>query len=134
MLKRRHLVIIALAGLAAAHALAQTPEYVIYPNQTACQARAQTQCAALKCDGVQTVYWWGCTGPLQPGLVGPNAVTNQSYALTIQPGTPYDITTNNLVSNGSVGLNSTEQAKIEPASAMANVLPAANGTNAVVTP
>jgi len=128
MLKR---LIILAAILSAFQALAQTSEYVIYPSQAACQARTQTQCAALKCDGVKTVWWWGCTGPLQSGTVGPNIVTNASYALTIQPGTPFDTTDQNLVSNGTVGLNATETNKIEPASAMANVLPSANGTNAV---
>jgi hypothetical protein len=128
MLKR---LIILAAILSAFQAVAQTSEYVIYPSLAACQARSQSQCASLSCDGTYTRFWWSCTGPLQPGLVGPNAVTNQSYALTIQPGTPFDTTTNNLVSNGTVGLNATEVNKIEPASAMANVLPSANGANAV---
>jgi hypothetical protein len=126
----KDIVIIAMAlGFVAHAAFAQ--DYKIYASQSACQTRTQTQCQALKCDGVQTVYWWPCVGPLQPGTVGPNAVTNSSYALEIT-NAPFGATTNNLVSNGTVGLNATEVNSLEPASAMANVLPNANTANQAV--
>ena len=86
MLRRLAFLAAFVVASAALIASAQTNTYLIFSSQALCQARAQAQCAALNCDGVQTRYWWSCVGPLSAGLVGPNAVTSGSYALTIQPG------------------------------------------------
>lgn len=116
---------------AALIASAQTNTYLIFSSQALCQARAQAQCAALNCDGVQTRYWWSCVGPLSAGLVGPNAVTSGSYALTIQPGTPFDVTDSNKVSP-TAGLSSGEQSKLVTAAAISSVLPGQSSSSQVV--
>jgi hypothetical protein len=125
----RDIVIVGLAVTALAFA-AFAQDYKIYNSQANCQARTQTQCQALKCDGVQTQFWWACVGPLRSGSVGPNAVTNSSFALQVDTtNDAFGPTTKNLDSNGTVGLNATEVNSLEPASAMANVLPTATGAN-----
>jgi hypothetical protein len=127
MLKNAAVIATALASVAYA-ALAHS--YKIYPSLSACLARSQAQCGALSCDGTQTVTWWACIGPLQAGTVGPNVVTNSSYALQVDTtNDAFGPTTNNLVSNGTVGLNAAEVNSLQPASAMSNVLPVATGAN-----
>ncbi len=94
-------------------AIAQTTTaYLIFPTQAACLARSKQQCVINGCDGVKTVYWWSCAGPLSAGLVGPSAVGAGSYALAVQP-TPYDQT----------GLTTAETNKLVTPAQIAGVLP-----------
>jgi hypothetical protein len=100
---------------------AQTaPTYLIFPNQAACLARSQAQCAALGCDGVNTIYWWDCSaGPLKSGLVGPTAVTAGSYAMRIESTGPFTA----IHPAKAVGLTILEQSSLKTAAAIAPVLP-----------
>jgi hypothetical protein len=127
MLRRLIFLAAFFLGSAALIASAQTNTYLIFSSQALCQARAQSQCSSLGCDGVQTRWWWSCVGPLSAGLVGPNAVTSGSYALVVEPGTPFSATTTNAVAPSAVGLSSGEQGKLVTAAAISSVLPAASG-------
>ena len=114
----------------------QANTYLIFSSQALCQARAHTQAAALNYPQLNSgdatpANWWTCTGPLSAGLVGPNAVTSGSYALTIQPGTPFDVTDSNKVSP-TAGLSSGEQSKLVTAAAISSVLPGQSSSSQVV--
>ena len=106
----------------------QANTYLIFSSQALCQARAHTQAVALNYPQLNSgdatpANWWTCTGPLSAGLVGPNAVTSGSYALTIQPGTAFDVTGTNKVVSSAVGLSSGDQAKLVTAAQISSVLP-----------
>lgn len=76
--------LVAALSLSAVMAMAQTvnnPSCLIYPSQAACLARSQSQCAALGCDGVKTVYWWNVIGPLNAGTI--NSVAMRAVLLAV---------------------------------------------------
>ncbi|MGA2501829.1 MAG: hypothetical protein ABSH20_29155, partial [Tepidisphaeraceae bacterium] len=63
-------------------------KYLTFTTLAAAQARSASQCTALSCDGVQTIYWWpvvatatGGAVQIQTGnpcfdaTVGPNAIS-----------------------------------------------------------
>jgi hypothetical protein len=128
MLRRLIFLAAFFLGSAALIASAQTNTYLIFSSQALCQARAQSQCNSLGCDGLQTQFWWACVGPLKSGMVGPNAVFSGSYALVVQPGTPFSATTTNAVAPSAVGLSSGEQGKLVTAAAISGVMPASSAT------
>lgn len=72
MLSRVFALFVVLAGPAAA----QT--YLPQADLATAQARSQTQCAALGCDGVQTTYWW----QVQP-------LSDGTAAVVVQPSGPF---------------------------------------------
>ena len=128
--------LVVLLGITQAYAQAvssPSPSYLIYPNQAACLARSKTMCQAMKCDGVQTIYWWDCsTGPLSAGTVGATAVAAGSFAMRIEQSGTYSATTSNAVSGGTQGLSASEQLALVSATAIAPVLPvAAQSTQAI---
>jgi hypothetical protein len=102
-----------------------THEYIVYATQAAALARSTQQCAvfgASKCDGVQTVYWWGVIGPLNAGTAGSVSVAANSYAVEIRPGDPYyGPTTSEYVAACAVGcgLTPTEQSNLVTAAQLA---------------
>ncbi len=107
-----------LLALCATPALAQS--YVIFPDQPTCEARSQAQCTAKGCDGVHTVDWSACVGPLSAGTAGSQTVTAGAYAMRIDsdgsavtnPSDPYP-----------AGLSSEEQAADVAADQLAPLLP-----------
>ena len=104
-----------------AYAQATSPSYLIYSTMPLCQTRSVAQCAALGCDGVNTVYWWDCsTGPLKSGLVGPNAVTSGSYAMMIQTSPSVFSAVHPI---RGIGLTTSEINKLVSATAISPVLP-----------
>lgn len=98
--------------------------YLVYPDQTSCQARDHEQALALDTSGT-TQYWWGCIGPLSSGTIDGQTITDGSYALDIQDSGPYGATTSNAVSGGSQGLTSTEQGELIPGADLAPLMPQA---------
>lgn len=104
-----------LALLLAFTQAAQAESYLIFSSQTQCRARSQQMCQAMGCDGVHSIYWWDCSYSLNPGLVGPNAVTSGSYAMRTEDAGRFSLSTSNLVSNGPQGLTTQEQSSLVPA-------------------
>lgn len=97
--------------------------YLIFPTQTLALARSQSQCAALGCDGVKTVYWWNVIGPTNAGTIGSTTVTTGSYAVEIQGSGPFAPTTKVGPCAVGCGLTSTEQGQLFTAAQVATVLP-----------
>jgi hypothetical protein len=98
--------------------------YLIFSTQAAALTRAQTQCAALICDGTFTKYWWNVVGPLAAGTAGVTAVTAGSYAVEIHPSGPF-AAVNNFVPACAVGcgLSGPEQATLVTAVQITPLLP-----------
>lgn len=92
-------------------AQAQTPpSYLVHPDLATCQARSAAMCTAMKCDGVQTKYWWNCL-PLTDGTA----------AMEIQPSGDFSKSASN--TKGSGALTLPEQAALVPATMIAAKLP-----------
>lgn len=85
MLIRVFVIIIASVAFASAQTLDPNNTYLVFDTLPAAQARSQQQCAVIKCDGVNTVYWWGVIGPLKAGTIGGLTVKDGSYAIEVQP-------------------------------------------------
>lgn len=103
-----------------APAMAQD-SYLIFSTQAAALSRSQQQCAALKCDGVQTIWWWNTVGPLSAGTAGLQVVTANSYALDIQASGPFSATDTNKVGTGT--LTSAEISALVTAAQIAPLFP-----------
>jgi hypothetical protein len=111
-------LVTAVAGLlVASSSIAQN--YLPEVTSNAALLRSQTQCQALRCDGVFTKYWW----TVQP-------LTDGTAALVIQPGTPYDIT--DTVSGRTGALTAPEQTAVVPRSTIQSLIPAPDAV--VATP
>lgn len=82
------------------------------PDAPTALSRSLSQCAALGCDGVRTKYWWS----VQP-------LTDNSVAIVIQIGTPFDKTTTTSTVKTATGLNAPEQAALVSASSLGTKLP-----------
>ena len=107
---------------------AQAQSYLVYPSQTACQTRSAAMCAAMKCDGTLTVYWWDCSTALNPGSIGATAVAAGSYAMQIAASGAYAATGSNTVSGGTQGLSAAEQSALLTAAQIAPLLPSVAAT------
>lgn len=90
--------------------------YLPQSSLAICQSRSATQCSALNCDGILTKYWWSCQ-------VFANAVSGNTAALVIQPGTPFDVTTTNQVAHSPTGLSPTEQLGVQTEAQLGTALP-----------
>ena len=112
----------ALLTLLAGAANAQS--YLVYSSQAACQARSQSQCAALGCDGVQTIYWWPCQVLTAKQSTGGAAGSGGTTAVRIIPGDPYfDATTTNQVATSPTGLTTAEQSAVQTVGQLTTALP-----------
>lgn len=98
-------------------------EYLVEPSFSACQTRASTQCTALSCDGVETQFWWVCQVLATPTSTGGANGTGGSTALTIQPGTPFDVTTTNKIATNPAGLSTAEQSAVQTMTQLGTALP-----------
>jgi hypothetical protein len=116
-------LLVLLVSVANAQGVA-TNTYLIFPNQAGALARAQTQCIAVKCDGVQTKYWWNVVGPLAAGTAGTTVVTAGSYAVEIDSIGPF-AAINNFVPACAIGcgLTGPEQATLVTAPQITPLLP-----------
>lgn len=96
-------------------------QYIVYSTQALALARSQTQCGAVKCDGVKTQYWWNVIGPLNAGTAGLQSVAANSYAVEVRPGDPYFDATTKTVAACAVGCGLTppEQATLVTAAQIA---------------
>lgn len=120
---RRLLLALALAAVATAAVAQPSEEYLVFSNQAQCQARAQQQCQALHCDGVFTVFWWNCTGPMSGGQVGVTIITAGSYALQIDAAGPFGVTTSTTIVTSQTGLSALEQAALLTQAQLSTLLP-----------
>lgn len=103
--------------------LAFAQSYLIEPSLSACQTRAAAQCAALGCDGVKTQFWWSCQVLASATATGGANGTGGSTALTIQPGTPFDVSATNRVAPNAVGLSTAEQSAVQTMTQLGTALP-----------
>jgi hypothetical protein len=71
----------------------------------------------------QTSMWWACQVLSTATASGGAAGTGGTTAITIQPGTPYDVTTTNLIATSPTGLTGAEQAAIQTQTALGSALP-----------
>lgn len=95
--------------LASVGANAQT--YLVLPDLKTAQDRSAQQCAALKCDGVNTKYWW----PVQP-------LTDGTAAIVIDPAGPFG---SSHTVNGKAGaLTPGEVSALKTPAQVAPVMPA----------
>ena len=97
--------------------------YLIFATQPLAMARSQSQCAALGCDGVKTVYWWNVIGPLNAGTIGSQTVTAGSYAVEIQGSGYYSATAKIGPCAVGCGLTGIEQAALVTAAQVVTLLP-----------
>lgn len=111
------------AALACATPAAAQESYLVYPTQSACQARSQQECVALGCDGVQTQFWWLCTGPFSAGVVGITVIAAGSYGLTIDVSGPFGVTATTKTVATPTGLSAAEQLQLLTAAQLAALLP-----------
>lgn len=91
--------------------------YLPQPTLTISQTRSQQQALALGCDGLLTQYWW----PVQ-GYTGPD-LNNNTAAVVIFPGTPFDVTTTNKIVPIPTGLTAQEQTAVLTRAAVGTLLP-----------
>lgn len=97
--------------------------YLVEPSLVACQTRAATQCTSLGCDGVKTQFWWACQVLASATATGGANGTGGSAALTIQPGTPFDMSTTNKIAPNAVGLSTAEQSAVQTMTQLGTALP-----------
>jgi hypothetical protein len=111
-------------------ALPSTNTYLVYSTAAAAHSRAQMQCAAVRCDGVQTVEWWNVIGPLGAGTAGSQSVADGSYAVELRPGDQYYAPTTTAYAACAVGcgLSGTEQSGLVTAVQIAPLLTSVSGT------
>lgn len=107
--------------LAASPAIAQT--YLVEPSLSACQTRTAAQCTALGCDGVKTQFWWACQVLASATATGGANGTGGSAALTIQPGTPFDVTATTKSVAVPAGLSTAEQSAVQTMAQLGTALP-----------
>lgn len=129
MLIRALIIWLALVGIAAAQTVNTADSYLVFSTQAAALARSQTQCTALKCDGVQTIYWWNVIGPLNAGTAGSTAVAANSYAVEIQPSGPYGATTTTSKVAVPTGLSTSEQSSLVTGTALGPLAPGGTVTS-----
>lgn len=103
-------------------------KYLTFATFAAAQARSATQCAALSCDGLQTIYWW------------PVVATATGGAVRTAPGDPcFDaviaaacgITKSHPGATAVTGLNLTEQSQLVTAPNAGFAVPTISGGSVV---
>jgi hypothetical protein len=104
-------------------ASAQTATYLVEPSLAACQARSASQCTQLGCDGTLTRFWWSCQVLATATATGGATGTGGTSAITIQPATPFDVTTTNKIAPSPTGLSTTEQAAVQTVTQLGTALP-----------
>jgi hypothetical protein len=104
--------------------LSSANTYLIYATQALALARSQTQCAAVGCDGVKTIYWWNVIGPTNAGTISATAIAAGSYALEVQPGGYFGATVSHVGPCAvNCGLSTVEQGALVTAAQLVTVLP-----------
>jgi hypothetical protein len=99
-------------------------KYLVFGTLAAAQARSQTQCAALGCDGVHTIYWWD----VEPTTSGGGAVRVQPadpcYDYHVPPtAVPVTICSALGLAHATNGLTTSEQSQLVTAPNAGLVLP-----------
>jgi hypothetical protein len=107
-------------SVAFAQAVQTSTTYLVLPTLQGAQARSQTQCAEVGCDGVQTIYWWEV-----------DALTDGTAAIAIQPSGPYGKMAVAKACAAGCGLSPSEIAATVSAASLGGLLPSNSVTQEI---
>lgn len=106
------MLIRATAALLLLSSMASAQQYLPQTSAAAAATRSQQMCAAAKCDGQFTKYWW----PVQP-------LTDGTASIVIIPGTSFDQMWDRMGACATCALTPAEKSAVVPASSLGTKLP-----------